>query len=98
MCLAVPARIVELEGVHAVVELSGVRRRANVAFIEDAAVGEYVLLHAGFAIRKWSDEDVREYRALVWGPHPTGLSRNDKRGRRKACRSAGLCGSRGDRH
>lgn len=65
MCLAVPGRIVEVESDSAVVELGGVRRRANVAFIEDARVGDYVLLHAGFAIEKWSEEDVREYNEIV---------------------------------
>jgi hydrogenase expression/formation protein HypC len=65
MCLAVPARIVELTGDNAVVEISGVRRSANVAFIENPKVGDYVLLHAGFAIQKWSEEDVREYREIV---------------------------------
>ena len=61
MCLAVPAKIVELEGVNAVIEIDGVRRRSNVAFIPDPVIGDYVLLHAGFAIRKWTAEDVKEY-------------------------------------
>ena len=65
MCLAVPMMIVELEGDDAVVEVGGVRRRANVAFIPDAAIGNYVLVHAGFAIQKWSEEDVREYNEIV---------------------------------
>ena len=67
MCVAVPARIVELDGPTAIVDIDGVRREANVAFIEDAAVGDYVLLHAGFGIRKWSEEDVREFRAILAG-------------------------------
>ena len=71
MCVAVPARIVELDGPTAVVDLEGVRREANVAFIEDAAIGDYVLIHAGFAIRKWSEEDVREFRAIMAGEGPT---------------------------
>ena len=61
MCLAVPAKIVELEGDNAVVEIEGVRRSSNVALIEDAKIGDYVLLHAGFAIQKWSEEDVKEF-------------------------------------
>ena len=65
MCLAVPTRIVELTGDRAVVEIGGVRREANVSFIESPAVGDYVLLHAGFAIEKWSEEDVREYNEIV---------------------------------
>ncbi len=67
MCLAVPAKIVELDGDSAVVEMGGVRRAANVAFIEKPSVGDYVLLHAGFAIRRWSEEDVREYEQITRG-------------------------------
>ncbi len=67
MCLAVPAKIVEISGADAVVEISGVRRSANVAFIENPAVGDYVLLHAGFAIQKWSEDDVSEWMDLVSG-------------------------------
>ena len=69
MCLAVPAKIIALSGSEATVEIAGVRRAANVAFIEDPAVGDYVLLHAGFAIQKWSREDVQEYEDLVAGAH-----------------------------
>lgn len=65
MCLAIPARIVELNGDQAVVELDDVRRTAIVTFIQSPQVGDYVLLHAGFAIRKWSADDVREYQALM---------------------------------
>jgi hydrogenase expression/formation protein HypC len=65
MCLAVPAKIVELEGDEAVVSVSGSRRECNVAFIADAKLGDYVLLHAGFAIRKWSSEDVDEYNEIM---------------------------------
>lgn len=65
MCLAVPARIVALNGFEATVEIAGVRRSANVAFIQKPAVGDYVLLHAGFAIQKWTSDDVREYEALL---------------------------------
>lgn len=65
MCLAVPAQIVELEGDRAIVELGGVRRPANVAFIDQPRVGDHVLLHAGFAIERWSEADVREYEAIL---------------------------------
>lgn len=65
MCLAVPAKIVELNGVQAVVDLDGIRRETNVALVEDPQVGDYVLLHAGFAIQKWSEQDVAEFRAIM---------------------------------
>ena len=65
MCLAIPAKIVELDGVNAVVEIEGVRRQANVALIRDSRIGDYVLLHAGFAIQKWTEADVAEHRQIM---------------------------------
>jgi hydrogenase expression/formation protein HypC len=67
MCLAVPAKIIAINGEEAVVEMDGVRLPAAVAFIRDPRIGDYVLLHAGFAIRKWSEQDVREYNTIVRG-------------------------------
>lgn len=65
MCLAVPAKIVALNGAEATVEISGIQRAANVALIDEPRVGDYVLLHAGFAIKKWTQADVDEFRALM---------------------------------
>jgi len=65
MCLAIPAKIVELNGQDAVVEVHGVRRRCNVAFVDQPRLGDYVLVHAGFAIRKWSEADLREYEEVM---------------------------------
>ncbi len=65
MCLAVPARIIQVEGDRALVEIDGLRRSAGVAFVDDPRPGDWVLLHAGFAIRKWSAEDVEEYRRIM---------------------------------
>jgi hydrogenase expression/formation protein HypC len=67
MCLAVPVKIVEIDGTNAVVETGGVRRKANLAFVPDATVGDFVLLHAGFAIKKWSEEDVQELNQILAG-------------------------------
>jgi hydrogenase expression/formation protein HypC len=65
MCLAIPAKIVELNGADAILDIRGVRREGNVAFIPDAKIGDYVLLHAGFAIQKWSEDDVREFDEII---------------------------------
>jgi len=69
MCLAVPVQIVSLseDRFTAIVDAGGVQREANVALIEAPEIGDYILLHAGFAIRKWSTEDVREYNEIVQG-------------------------------
>ena len=60
MCLAVPAQIVELDDNRAQIELSGNVRAADVTLIEDPAVGDWVLVHAGFAIEKLTPEDAEE--------------------------------------
>ncbi len=65
MCLAVPARLVEVTGDRGVIEIGGLRRPIRIPFIEDPKPGDYVLVHAGFAIRKWSEEDVQEYREIL---------------------------------
>lgn len=50
MCLAVPAKIIALEGDEALVEMSGVRIRVSLCLTPEAGLGDYVLIHAGFAI------------------------------------------------
>jgi hydrogenase expression/formation protein HypC len=50
MCLAVPALIKSIDGDEAEVELGGVSRRASLMLTPEAKVGDYVLLHAGYAI------------------------------------------------
>ncbi len=52
MCLAVPMKIVEIAEGTAICEVDGVRREASLLMLEDAVVGDYVLIHAGFAIEK----------------------------------------------
>jgi hydrogenase expression/formation protein HypC len=64
MCLGVPAKILETGGGAAVVELGGVRREISVMLIDDVAVGEWVIIHAGFAIEKLSEEEAEQTLAL----------------------------------
>lgn len=51
VCLAVPAKIIEKKDQLAVVELNGVQREVSLMLLPDAAVGDYVLIHAGFAMQ-----------------------------------------------
>ncbi len=60
MCLAVPAKIIELTGSRAVVEVPGNRFSADVSLTPGVAVGDYVLVHAGFAIERYKLEDALE--------------------------------------
>lgn len=56
MCLAVPLKIVEINGKDAIGERHGIRRNIRLDFIADAKPGDYVIVHAGFAIEKLNAE------------------------------------------
>lgn len=64
MCLAVPAQVISIEGQEAEIDLSGVRRRISVALTPEARVGDYVLIHAGFAISVLDEKEALETLAL----------------------------------
>jgi hydrogenase expression/formation protein HypC len=60
MCLSVPALVVKIEGQMADVSVGGAIFRAGLQMVENISVGDYVLLHAGFAIQKISEEEAIE--------------------------------------
>ena len=64
MCLAVPARIVEKTDLTALVEVQGNRIRADLTLVPDAVIGDYVVVHAGFAISKYALAEAEEALAL----------------------------------
>ncbi len=59
MCLAIPARIATIDGIMAVIDLEGVRREISLILCPDAKVGQYALVHAGFAISVIDEEQAR---------------------------------------
>ena len=60
MCLAIPLRLVEVNGSEAVAEANGVRRKIRVDFIREPKAGDYVIAHAGFAIERMSEAQALE--------------------------------------
>ena len=65
MCLAIPAQVVELrEGDHAVVDLAGVRKEISLSLVDDVAVGDYVIVHVGYALNKLDPEEAARTLAL----------------------------------
>ena len=65
MCLAIPARVVELrEGDNAVVDLAGVRKEISLALVDRVAVGDYVIVHVGYALNKLDPEEAAKTLAL----------------------------------
>ena len=66
MCLAIPARVLEVNGTEAVITVQGIQRTANLMLLEETVQpGDYVLLHAGFALRKWTAAEAQEQEALL---------------------------------
>ena len=64
MCLAVPMRVVAIRDSLATVELHGVTREASLMLLPEAKVGDYVLVHAGFAMQVIRETDAEETEAL----------------------------------
>ena len=65
MCLAIPVKIVSTEGDEAEAEIGGVRRRVSIAFTPEAKVGDYVLLHTGYAIGVVDEAEAQETLKLL---------------------------------
>ncbi len=60
MCLAVPMEIIEMSDELAIVEVAGVRRQVNVELVLEPKVGDFVIVHAGYAIEKLSADEAME--------------------------------------
>jgi len=65
LCLGTPARILKIEGEMAEVEIGGAMYKANIQLVPDAKIGEYVLLHAGFAIQRLDEREAQETLKLL---------------------------------
>ncbi|MCS3901410.1 HypC/HybG/HupF family hydrogenase formation chaperone [Methanococcus voltae] len=63
MCLAIPSKVIDIfeeDGEkYAVAEYKGVKQKAKLALLEDVNVGDYVLIHTGYALEKLSEEDAK---------------------------------------
>lgn len=65
MCLAIPVKVVELrDGDQAMVDVGGVRKEISLALVDGIAVGDFVILHVGFAIQKLDAEEAEKTLAL----------------------------------
>ena len=60
MCLAVPLKLIEINGKEAVGESMGMRRTLRVDFIDEPKLGDYVIVHAGFAIERLTEQQALE--------------------------------------
>ena len=60
MCLAIPSKIVKIDNGVGTIDVDGVQRSASLLLVEDAVVGDYVIVHAGFALHKIDEADAME--------------------------------------
>jgi hydrogenase expression/formation protein HypC len=60
MCLAVPGKVVEIQGKTAVVDFGGIRREVRLDLLPEVGVGDYVIVHTGFAIERLDEERALE--------------------------------------
>jgi len=65
MCLAVPVQVVSIQDTEAEVEIGGVRRRVSIMLTPEAKVGDYVLLHTGYAINVIDEAEAQETLKLL---------------------------------
>ena len=59
MCLGVPMQVKTIENEVAMCEIDGVQREASLMMLDDVKIGDYVLIHAGFAIEKIDDDEAQ---------------------------------------
>lgn len=65
MCLAVPAKVIDIHDKLARVEISGVQRDASLMLLPEAKIGDFVLVHAGFAMQIVDEKEAEETTALL---------------------------------
>jgi hydrogenase expression/formation protein HypC len=65
MCLAIPSKITDIENEMATIDVDGVQRKASLLLLADAQVGDYVIVHAGFAIQKIDEASAQETLKLL---------------------------------
>ncbi len=64
MCLAIPMRVIKKDKDKAIVESNGLRRGINISLLKQVKVGDYVIVHAGFAIEKLDEKRAKETLSL----------------------------------
>jgi len=60
MCIAIPGRVVEIDHPFAIVDFKGTRRKVRIDLLDDLNVGDWVLVHVGFAIQRVDEEEARK--------------------------------------
>ncbi|KQC13641.1 MAG: hypothetical protein APR63_08100 [Desulfuromonas sp. SDB] len=65
MCLGIPMKIIDIDGTSGIVENKGIKLKVELVLIDDPQVGDWVIVHAGFAITKLTDQEAQETLELL---------------------------------
>ena len=65
MCLALPMRVIKISDQQGTVELSGIQRQVNLQLLEKVDIGDYVIVHAGFAIQRLDEREAEKTLSLL---------------------------------
>lgn len=80
MCLAIPGKVLEITGDSALVDFDGVKRRVVIGLCKDVKIGDYVIVHAGYAIeivdKKEAEKSIEVWRELI-GDEDLGIEKED---------------------
>lgn len=60
MCLAIPAKIIQVDGMNALAEMTGVQKTIDISLTPDVSPNDWVIVHVGFALQKIDEEKARE--------------------------------------
>lgn len=64
MCLAIPAQVVSIDGEQGTVDIGGVHKEISLALLDDVTVGDYVIIHVGYALQKLDPDEAAKTLAL----------------------------------
>ena len=85
MCLAIPAKIISVDGTTAHCEMSGVTKDVDISLTPQAKAGDWVIVHVGFALNRIDEKEAEETLALL---RSTGLASDDASAKRAAAGAA----------
>jgi hydrogenase expression/formation protein HypC len=64
MCLAIPMKLIKIEEKKGIVELSGIKKEISLDLLKEVEIGDYLIIHAGFAIEKLNEEEAKKTLSL----------------------------------
>jgi hydrogenase expression/formation protein HypC len=74
MCLGIPMQLVEQDGNDGVAEAGGIRKNVRLDLIEDVCIGDYILIHTGYAIEKLDEREALETLELIKKVYRAGMT------------------------